>query len=190
MGTLDYDPTGEYFERYLMNYVLGGAFSSRINLNLREDKGYTYGARSGFSGSKLPGPFTASASVRADTTADSLVQFVNEITSYRDSGITAEELSFTQSSIGQSEALDYETPGQKASLLQQIITFDLQSDFVRRQQQLISGLTQERINELARTHLPIENMIMLVVGDKAVINDSLVALGYNIVELDTEGNPL
>ena len=112
------------------------------------------------------------------------------ITNYRDNGITAEELAFTQSSIGQSEALDYETPGQKASLLQQIITYDLQSDFVRRQQQLISGLTQERVNALARTHLPIENMIILVVGDKAVINDSLVALGYDIVELDTEGNPL
>ena len=62
-----------------MNYTLGGAFNSRINLNLREDKGYTYGARSGFSGSKLPGPFTASASVRTDTTADSIIQFINEI---------------------------------------------------------------------------------------------------------------
>jgi zinc protease len=190
MGSLTYDPTGEYFERSLMNYVLGGAFSSRINLNLREDKGYTYGARSNFSASKLPGPFTASASVRTDTTADSVVQFVNEITGYRDAGITPEELQFTKDAIGQSEALDYETPGQKASLLEQIITYDLESDFVRRQLELINGLTPERVNELARRHLPVEDMIILVVGDKAAINDSLVALGYEIVELDTEANPV
>lgn len=190
LSDVPYDPTGVYFERYLMNYVLGGAFNSRINLNLREDKGYTYGARSGFSAGKLPGPFTASASVRTDTTADSVVQFVNEIKGYRDNGITPEELAFTRNSIGQSEALDYETPGQKANLLQQIITYNLQSDFVKRQQDIISGLTQEHVAELAKTHLPFENMQILVVGDKAVINESLVALGYKIVELDTEGNPL
>ena len=146
--------------------VLGGAFNSRINLNLREDKGYSYGARSGFAASKLAGPFTASAGVRTDSTADSVVQFMNEITGYRTDGITPEELQFTKDAIGQNEALDYETPGQKASLLEQIITYDLQSDFVRRQQDLITNLTTERVNTLARTHLPVENMIILVVGDK------------------------
>lgn len=189
-GTLTYDPTGEYFERQLMNYVLGGAFNSRINLNLREDKGYTYGASSSFSATKIAGPFTAGGSVRTDTTADSIVQFINEIRNYRDNGITPEELAFTRSSIGQSEALDYETPGQKATLLQQIITYGLQADFVKRQQDLIAGLTTERVNALAKAHLPLEDMQILVVGDKAAINDSLVALGYDIVELDTEGNPL
>jgi Predicted Zn-dependent peptidases len=187
---LTYDPIGEYFERSLMNYVLGGAFSSRINLNLREDKGYTYGARSGFTASKLPGPFTASASVRVDTTADSVRQFINEITGYRERGITPEELKFTKDAIGQSEALDYETPGQKANLLQQILTYDLPADFVRQQQRLISSLDIERVNALAQKHLPVEEMIILVVGDKASIYDSLVELGYPIVELDTEGKPL
>ena len=190
MADLTYDPTGEYFERYLMNYVLGGAFSSRINLNLREDKGYTYGARSGFSASRLPGPFTASASVRTDSTADSIIQFVTEIENYRTNGITPEELQFTKDAIGQSEALDYETPGQKAGLLQQIITYDLEADFVREQQQILSGLTRDRINELAVEHLPLENMAIVVVGDKAVIEESLVELGYPIVELDAEANPV
>ncbi len=191
LSEVPYDPTGVYFERYLMNYVLGGAFNSRINLNLREDKGYTYGARSGFSaGRNRGGLFTASASVRADATADSVVQFIDEIRRYRDDGITGEELSFTQNSIGQSEALDYETPGQKAGLLQQIITYKLDADFVKRQQQIIGGLTTDQVGTLARTHLPLENMQILVVGDKAVIGDSLSALGYQIVELDTEGKPL
>ncbi len=191
LSEIPYDPTGVYFERYLMNYVLGGAFNSRINLNLREDKGYTYGARSGFSaGRNRGGLFTASASVRADATADSVVQFIDEIRRYRDGGITGEELAFTQNSIGQSEALDYETPGQKAGLLQQIITYKLDADFVKRQQQIISGLSTEQVSTLARTHLPLENMQILVVGDKAVIGDSLSALGYPIVELDAEGKPL
>ena len=190
MSTLTNDPTGEYFERYLMNYVLGGAFNSRINLNLREDKGYSYGARSGFSATKIAGPFTASAGVRADATADSVRQFMNEITGFRDNGITPVELQFTKDAIGQSEALDYETPGQKAGLLEQIITYDLESDFVRRQQQLITDLSTERVNTLARAHLPVEGMIIVVVGDKATTYESLVELGYPIVELDVEGNPL
>jgi len=173
-----------------MNYVLGGAFSSRINLNLREDKGYTYGARSGFSATRIPGPFTASAGVRADSTADSIVQFVNEITGYRENGITPEELQFTKDAIGQSEALDYETPGQKASLLNQIITYNLESDFVREQQNIINNLTIDRVNALAQEYLPIENMAIVVVGDKAVIEESLQTLGYPIVELDEEGNPV
>jgi len=190
LSDLTYDAYGEYWERFLMNYTLGGAFNSRINLNLREDKGYTYGARSGFSAGKLPGPFTASASVRTDTTADSVVQFMNEITGYLENGITPEELAFTKDAIGQSEARDYETPGQKARLLDQIITYDLPADFVRRQQAVITGMTQERIQELAREHLPVDRMKIVVVGDKAVVGDSLAALGYPLVELDEEGNPV
>src|SRR5690606_37583445 len=91
MTGLPYDATGEYFRRYLMNYVLGGAFNSRINMNLREDKGDTYGARSGYTGSQLPGPFTASASVKKESTADAVRQFMMEIDNYRDQGITEAE---------------------------------------------------------------------------------------------------
>ncbi len=190
MSDLAYDPTGEYFERYLMNYVLGGAFSSRINLNLREDKGYTYGARSNFSATNYPGPFTASASVRTDSTADSIVQFMSEMSSYRGQGITDEELNFTKNAIGQSEALDYETPRQKSRLLEQIIEYKLDRDFVRQQQEIINELSIERVNELAIRHLPLEDMIILVVGDKAIIQDSLQTLDYPIVELDSEGQAL
>jgi zinc protease len=115
---------------------------------------------------------------------------VNEIRDYRDQGITPEELQFTKDAIGQSEALDYETPGQKASLLEQIITYDLESDFVRTQQALITALTADRVGELARRYLPLEDMIILVVGDKSAIYDSLVALGYPIVELDADADPV
>ncbi|MGA1742591.1 MAG: hypothetical protein ACO4AC_10625, partial [Pseudohongiellaceae bacterium] len=80
--------------------------------------------------------------------------------------------------------------GQKSRLLSQIIEYDLDRDFVSRQQQIINNLTVERVNALAQEHLPVEEMVLVVVGDKMLIEESLVALGYNIVELDTEGQPL
>ncbi len=184
---MPYDATGEYFKSSLMNYVLGGAFSSRINLNLREDKGYTYGARSAFSSTRYPGPYSASASVRTDSTADSVRQFVNEISAFRDTGIRAEELSFMRAAVGQNDALNYETPGQKALFLGDILDYDLEADFVSRQSEIINTITQEEINALASEKLPLERMLILVVGDKAVIGESLAELGYPIVELDTTG---
>ncbi|MGQ9426641.1 M16 family metallopeptidase [Gilvimarinus sp. F26214L] len=187
---LTYDATGEYFERYLMNYVLGGAFSSRINLNLREDKGYTYGARSGFSGSKLPGPFTASASVKKEATADAVRQFMKEIRDYREQGITTQELEFMRSAVGQSDALSYETPRQKAGFLARIIQYDLPADFVDQQLRTINSISREDVNRLAREHLPIDEMFILVVGDKEAIGESVRELGYPVVELDSSGRAL
>ncbi|MGH1470979.1 MAG: M16 family metallopeptidase [Cellvibrionaceae bacterium] len=190
MSDLTYNPTGEYFKRYLMNYVLGGAFSSRINLNLREDKGYTYGARSGFSASKRPGPFTASASVKKDSTADSVVQFMAEIATYRQHGITEEELSFTQSAIGQSDALSYETPRQKAGFLADIIEYNLPNDFVDTQLSIINSMTKNDIDQLAKKYLPIEKMFILVVGDKKEVRESIGRLGYPVIELTTDAKPI
>ena len=184
---LPYDATGEYFKSSLMNYVLGGAFSSRINLNLREDKGYTYGARSAFSSTRYPGPFSASASVRMDSSADSVRQFINEISTFRDNGISAEELSFMRAAVGQNDALNYETPGQKAVFLGDIIDYELDADFVTRQSEIINTISQDEINALARENLPVGRMLILVVGDKTVIGESLSELGYPIVELDTTG---
>lgn len=184
---MPWDATGDYFKSSLMNYVLGGAFSSRINLNLREDKGYTYGARSGFSSTSIPGPFTAAASVRMDSTADSVRQFVNEITQFRDSGITDEELAFTRAAVGQRDALNFETPTQKAGFLGRIIEYGLAPDFVDEQSRIIDSISREEINTLARERLPFERMILLVVGDKAVIGEELAQLGYPLVELDATG---
>ncbi|MCB9692602.1 MAG: insulinase family protein, partial [Alphaproteobacteria bacterium] len=104
------DFTGEFYKANLMNYALGGAFNSRININLREDKGYTYGARAFFGGDQDVGYYVASAGVRTDATKESVVEFFKEIQGFYDDGITAEELAFTKSSIGQRDALKYETP--------------------------------------------------------------------------------
>lgn len=179
-----YTPVGTYYAAEVMNYVLGGAFNSRINLNLREEKGYTYGARSGFGNSRIASNFTAQASVKAMATDSSIVEFIKEIKQYADKGITDEELTFTKKSIGQSDALKYETQAQKASFLGLVLEFEEMGDFAEKRKQLLTSLSASEINVLAKKYLPYNNMIIVVVGDKKSLKPSLERLGYPIIELD------
>ncbi|HEX8427420.1 pitrilysin family protein [Hymenobacter sp.] len=187
LTNLPYDATGEYYRAYLANYILGGAFNSRINLNLREDKGYTYGARSGFQSSRYVGPFTAQAGVRADATAPSVKEFMNEIKNYRN-GATDEELQFLQASVGQQDALRYETGQQKAAFLGRLLEYDLPNDYVRQQSEILKNLKREDLQASAQKYLPADNMYIVVVGDRAKAFPGLSELGYEVVELDLEGN--
>ncbi|MFT4723901.1 MAG: zinc protease [Colwellia sp.] len=178
------DITGEYYKSYLMNFTLGGAFNSRINLNLREDKGYTYGARSGFSADKFSGTFTASAEVRADVTDKSIIEFVNEIKGYSEQGITAEELSFMRNSINQRDALKYETPRAKLGFLAQILEYDLKPSFVQERAEIVETISAEEINALAKKHLNLAEMLMVVVGDAKTLKPQLKALGYEVIDYE------
>jgi zinc protease len=187
---LKYDSVGEYYRADLMNYNLGGAFNSRINLNLREDKGYTYGARSFFYGDDLHGFYRAQAGVRADTTADSIVQFRNEISGFQQQGLTVNELEFVKNAIGQRDARNYETPRQKLNFLSEIMTYNLDKGFVEKQNEILAKINMEELNSLAVKHLKLDEMITVVVGDKATIMESLQPLFENIVELDAEGKPV
>ena len=186
LSTMPFDATGDYYRAGLANYVLGGAFNSRINLNLREDKGYTYGANSGFRSSAYPGPFTAQAGVRADATAASVKEFVKEITDYSN-GITDEELTFLQNSIGQSDALKYETGQQKAAFLSRLLEYNLAPTFVDEQNQILKKLTKEDVQASAKKNLPADKMYIVVVGDRKQL-PAVQALGYEVVELDADGN--
>jgi len=185
---MPYDAMGDYFKAGIMNYTLGGAFNSRINLKIREDKAYTYGARSSFQGNRYVGPFRASAGVRADATAASVLEFMYEITNFSLMGEKPEELTFTKSSMGQNDALRYETAVQKAGFLKRIIDYNLDRTFVDKQQDILKAITKEEIDALASKYLPTGNMDIVVVGDKAKVYDSLTKLGYEIIELDTDGN--
>jgi zinc protease len=187
---LPYDATGAHYRTRLMNYPLGGAFNSRINLNLREDKGYSYGARTGFAGNDLYGQFLASAGVRTDTTAASVVEFINEIEAYESDGITADELSFTKRAIGQSDARSYETPAQKLGILSNIVTYDLPGDYIDQQNQILDRIEKPEIDALAAEQLRIEDMIFVVVGDREATLAGLQGLDLPIVELDEDANPL
>lgn len=185
---LTYDANGEYFKTTLMNYPLGGAFNSRINLNLREDKGWTYGASSYFNASDEPGQFTASAGVKAMATDSSVYEFMREISEYREQGITDDEITFMRNSIGQRDALKYETPWQKAGFLRNIVHYDLDKSFVDEQTQIIKNITKEEINDLAKKYLAVDNLYILVVGDAASNREKLSKLGYEIVDVSEKGD--
>lgn len=188
MTDLTYDVTGDYYKSTLMNYTLGGAFNSRINLNLREDKGYTYGARSFFNSNDEAGPFTASAGVRGNVTDSAVHEFMKELTTFRKDGISPDELSFLKKSIGQRDARNYEAPWQKTGFLRRIVHYNLDKNFVEKQSKIINSISKDEIDALAQRHLPIDKMNILVVGDKETIKPGLAGLGYEIVELDAKGN--
>ena len=180
---MPYDATGRFYRANLTVFPLGGNFNSRINQNLREDKGYTYGASAGFGGSDYAGNFTASSAVRTDATAAAITEFLDEIGTFARSGMTEEELSFTQSAISQRDARAYETPGQKAGLLSRLLAYDLDEHFVAEQQAILEAFTVTEARNIAATELKLDDMIMIVVGDKEAIIDDLQELGWPIVEL-------
>lgn len=177
--SLTQDITGEYYRAYLMNFPLGGAFNSRINLSLREDKGYTYGAHSYFYGA-----YTANAEVRADVIDKSIVEFVNEIQNYADNGISDDELAFMRNAINQKDALKYETPGRQLGFLAQILEHNLTTDFVKKHNEIVANISKAEINALAKKHLDFSQMLVVVVGDAKTLKPQLEALGYQVIHYE------
>lgn len=184
---LKYDATGEYYRATLTNYALGGAFNSRINLNLREDKGWTYGARSGFSGDKYTGTFAFSSGIRANATDSALVEVMKELKNYTTNGITEDEIKFIKSALGQRDALLYETGFQKAGFIGRILEYDLPANFVDEQNKILSKITKADIDQVSKKWIKPETANVLLVGDKVNILPGLQKLGYEIIELDVNG---
>lgn len=181
---MPYDATGEYYKAQIMNYILGGAFNSRINLNLREDKGYTYGARSSFAGTHIPGPYLAAAGVRGDATDSAVYEFMKEIKLYAEKGIKKDELEFTKKSILEREALKYETNSQKAGFLERIIEYNLPADYTKQQAEILKKMKVKEVNNLAKKYLPLNKLVIVVVGDKKAHKEALGKLGYGeVIEL-------
>lgn len=176
------DISGEFYELGLMNFAFGGNFNSRINMNLREDKGYTYGAGSTFYGDKFGGAMVVSAAVRADATIASLNEIIKELKNYRDNGITNDELAFMRAAINQQDALKYETPDAKLGFLAQIIEHNLTSDFVKERSNIVSNISKTRIDKLAHQYLNIEDMFIVIVGDAKTIKPQLETLGLNVID--------
>lgn len=187
---LPFDATGEYFKSSIMNYPLAQAFNSRINFILREVKGFTYGARGYFTGSQFVGPYVLFAGVKANTTDSSVVIIMDELKKYHDNGITDEELSFTKNAMAQSEALKYESPHQKLGFIKRVVDYNLDKNYTNQQAEIIKNITKDEINELAKKNIPYDKMIILVVGDKASNYEKLSKLGYEIIELDVNGNKI
>lgn len=187
---LPYDATGEYYRASLMNYPLGGHFNSRINLSLREEHGWTYGARAGFGGNAYTGTFNASAGVRAPSSDSAVAEFMSIITNYEQKGITEDELSYMKRAITQKEALKYEDPYQKLFFMKNIIDYNLPDNYTQTQLQILQAMTKPGIDSLAHKWLGTEQMTITVVGDSALLYDRLVKLGYKVSVVDAAGNVL
>lgn len=190
VSALPYDATGEYYRTVLANYPLGSGFNNRLNLNLREDKGWTYGARSSFDANKYTGTFTFSSGIRANATDSALSEVIREIKEYTANGVKPEEIEFMCNSIGQSEARNYETGFQKAAFIDRILEYNLPADFTKRQSDIRKNITKEEMDSISKKYLDINKMNIILVGDKKKILPGLQTLGYEIAELNTDGNSL
>ncbi len=180
----------DYFPVTVMNYKLGGSFNGILNLILREEKGYTYGARSNFFAGIYPGPFVAFAGVRSNATYESAQIFKDEIAKYRN-GLSDEDFAFTKSALTQSNARRFETLGALAGLLGQIATYNLPFDYVKQQERIIADMTKARHQQLAQQYLDPNKMVYLVVGDAATQLAGLKQLGLgDPIVLDKDGNPV
>lgn len=185
---MKYDATGDFYRANLMNFALGGGFNGRLNMNLREDKGWTYGARSSFTGNEYTGMFTFSAGIRADATDSALSETMREIKEFEENGIKEEEVTFTRNAIGQRDALMYETGVQKAGFIKRILDYNLSADFVKKQSQILSKMSKKDIDALAKKFLTPDKFNILLVGDKQKIMPGLKKMPYELVELDVDGN--
>jgi len=166
----------DFFAATVMNYKLGGSFSGVVNLILREEKGYTYGARTGFSEQLFLAPFSATASVRSTATTESVKIFKESMETYRN-GISLADLEFTKNSLLRSNALRFETLGALLNMLSDISAYNLSPDFVIQEDLLIREMTLESHKALAQKYINPDKMIYLVVGDAATQLEPLKTLG-------------
>ncbi len=180
----------DYFANSVMNYQLGGSFNGVLNMILREEKGFTYGANSGFGGGVYPGTFRAASSVMSAATRESVEIFRDEIARYQE-GISEESLSFTKDALILSNTRRFETAAALLGMLGQIATYDLPFDYVGQEEATIRGMNLDRHRELAQQYLDLDRMIYLVVGDAASQFDALKGLGLgDPILLDLNGKPI
>jgi zinc protease len=184
--------TPDYFPIVVMNTVLGGQFSSRINLNLREEKGYTYGARSEFVFRRGAGPFAAQTSVQTAVTKEALSELVRELTEItKDRPPTEAELANAKDRLIKGFPSRFETTFGLANQLEDLVLFDLPNDYFTTYQQKIEAVKAADVARVAAERITPEKLTILVVGDRAKIEPGLksLAFGKQIQLLDPEGNP-
>jgi zinc protease len=183
--------TPDYAVLSVTNSILGGLFSSRINMNLREDKGYSYGAGSAFVFRRSAGPFLVATGVRTDVTAPSVSEILKEIRGMSSGPVTADEMNLAKQSLVRSLPGDFETSASAAGSFSSIFTYDLGLDYYAKYPGKIASVNAEAVQAAAKKYLVPEKMVVIAVGDRAKIEPELVKLNLGTLELrDTEGNPV
>jgi predicted Zn-dependent peptidase len=180
----------DYYSKTILNMILGGQFTSRINLNLRERKGYTYGANSRFGYFKDSAYFYVSTSVNLENTANAVKEIFNELNGIRN-GITNEELEFAKSSLIRKFPSTFETNKQIATNLTGIYIHSLQDDYFNSYLDKIKAVTLDEVNNTAFKSIHPSKAVVVIVGDKYKLKSQLEdAIGTEMVEVDFMGNKI
>ena len=180
--------TPDYVPAEVMNTDLGGLFSSRINMNLREAHGYTYGAGSAFVYHRAPGPFLVFSDVRTDVTAPATTEIFNELKRMRDTQMTPAELLLSKDSIARSLPGRFERGTEAAGTFAELFTYDLPLDYFSALPDRINAVTIEQTQAMAKKYIQPEKTIVLAVGDRAKIEEDIKKLNLGKVEIrDTDG---
>jgi len=184
----------DYFPLLVLNNILGGQFMSRVNLNLREAKGYTYGARTSFDYRQGAGPFSASAGVQTAVTKESIGEFLKELRGIRgEIPVTAEELANAKRGLTLGYPRSFETPAQIAARLADVALYALPADYFDNYVANVERVTLADISRVAASAIDPARLAILVVGDRKAIEPGLrsfAGLGSTITFLDAEGRPL
>lgn len=169
--------TSDYYAIVLANALLGGLFNSRINMNLREDKGWTYGARSSFSFRRGAGPFVVQTAVETSVTADALEEILMEIERMRDDLVTDEEIDLAKHALTLSLPLQFETAAQITGRVSRQHIYDLPGDYWLSYRRRLEAVTAEEVREVCRVYLGRERLTLLAVTDADAAADGLSRLG-------------
>jgi zinc protease len=174
--------TPDYAAMNVMNTALGGLFSSRINLNLREGHGYTYGAFSQFIFRRNTGPFWVSSGIRTDATAPAIAETLKEIARISAAPMPPEELAMARDSLTRSLPSSFETSGSTVGSLAELFTFNLGLDYYSKYPALISAVTAEAAQAAAKKYLQADKMIVVLVGDRAKFEPTVRKLNLGAFE--------
>jgi zinc protease len=166
----------------VVNMILGGLFTSRINLNLREDKGYTYGAFSTFSMRREPGPFYVGAGVRTDATAPAVTEIFNEVRKMKDVQVSADELSLGKDSLVRSMPGRFETTAQAADSFSTLFVYALGLDYYSQYIERLGSIDSAAAHAAARKYLVPERLLVVAVGDRQKIEADLKKLNLGAIE--------
>jgi zinc protease len=171
--------TPDYHALVAANMVLGGQFVSRVNLNLRQDKGFTYGARTSFDFRRLPGPFTLQVSVHTEATGRAIAESLAEIDGIRGQRpVTPEELALGVAALTRGFARNFETAEQIARAVGQIALYDLPDDYFDAFVPAVERVTAADVTRVAAHHLDPDRLTVLVVGDLDAVGADLAGLGF------------
>jgi predicted Zn-dependent peptidase len=174
--------TTDYFALQVLNTVLGGSFTSRLNQNLREEHGYAYGARSQFDMRRSPGPFTAAAGVQTDKTAEALREFFNELEAIR-MPIPADELAKAKNYLALGFPGDFETLGDLAARLEELVIYGLPDDYYNDYTAKIAAVTAADVQRAAEARIQPDKLAVVVVGDRREIEGGIRELNLGPVRV-------